>query len=129
MEIHFNKIEEYLYVKVKGKYTKDEKTKILKKISNKCIQDDYFRILVDLTDVQLDADVYERYLFGKEFALFFGGNIGKYMKIALFAQPKKIEDVDLKFEETVARNRDLDLMVFPNESNAIKWLLNKSYQP
>ena len=123
MELYFDKKEGYLHVKIKGQYIKEERTQVIKEISNECIQDGYSKLLIDMTNIQLDDDIFERFLFGEEAALIFGGNIKKYIKIALFAQPKKVQDTHLKFEEIVATNRGLDFMVFPNEKRALTWLL------
>ena len=123
MESYFDKKEEYLYVKIKGQYVKEERTKVLKLIYDECNQNDYSKMLFDITDVQLDDDIFERYLNGKEIALIFRKDMTKCIKIALIAQPTKIQDTHLKFEELVARNMGLDYMVFPNERKALKWLL------
>ena len=123
MEPYFDKKESYLHVKMKGQYIKEERTQVIKEISNECVQDGYSKLLIDITDIQLDDDILERFLFGEEAALIFGRNIKMYIKIALIAQPNKIQDTHLKFEEIVARNRGLDFMVFPNEKRALTWLL------
>ena len=123
MEPHFDKKEGYLQVKINGQYVKDERKRVLKSISNKCKEDDYSKILIDIKDLQLDDDSFERYSSGEEGALYFMKDFRKYIKIALFAQPNKIKGTHLKFGELVARNRGLDYRVFSNEKRALTWLL------
>lgn len=109
----FNKMSEYLYVKLEGDWTHTAALESIDQIKLKAESEGMKLILLDLHDVSTPEDEMVRFYTGQILANMLAG-----FKIAAYSQSHKIN----RFTENVAVNRGATFRIFDNSSDAVSWL-------
>lgn len=108
---------DYLKFSVSGDWTEDSACILIDAIKHECEKRKARKLLLDLKEYILCESEMTRYFSGVRLAEAF---LSPY-RIAAFTRAGAIN----RFAETVARNRGVDIMVFPDEPQALAWLLTE----
>ena len=118
MSLKSNIIDEgdYLNVEISGKFEFDEAVALLEQVRNRCIDDNFKKIILDVLDVDFTTfETMQRFNIGEKMAELF---IDPIVKIAVVLN---LANVDT-FPKLVARNRFAYIESFEDKSKAIEWL-------
>ena len=109
---------DYLYVKVKGKRTKESIKKATEGIVEKCQENKCSKVLVDIRDFSERINITEIFdLASKELPEI---TMSKINKVAIV--DNEGFNYNKNFFENVARNRGHNVKIFTNIDNAMQWL-------
>lgn len=114
ISLEFNKISEYLVVKITGIWSTTDALKSIEEIKIEADKQEILSILLDLQGLSLPISEMTRFYSGEKIASTFGYSY----KIAGFSQSEKIN----RFAETVAVNRFANFKMFTCEADALNWL-------
>lgn len=115
-KIEFNNTDNYLEVKITGKWVMDNALKAIEAIRAEADMLNVKHILLDLQDMSYPDSEMTRFYSGMKIASEFNHTY----KIAGYAQIEKIN----RFAENVAVNRGAKFRMFTCETDAVNWLLN-----
>ena len=108
----------YAYFQPAGRVTPDSFVDLLRQAMAACRERHIYRLLINSTGFKSrPGSVMEQYTFAESVSKFWDRSI----RLAFIDQAGKAAAYD--FEETVARNRGIDLRVHSNEQEALTWLL------
>jgi len=117
---------ELMIIAVSESFILIEAIRILREILISAYKEGKKYVFCDLTDLKGDPKPMERYDFAQSVSTVYPALVQEYkygMKIVLCGNEPLISPE--RFGEIVARNRFLNLKVFTDKEEGMKWLLNK----
>jgi hypothetical protein len=105
---------DYLFIEVSEPYSLKLAISTIHEIADRCRAENLYKVLIDLSKVEGNPSIFDRYLAGIEIVRLWGSRI----KAAVLARPGMIN----RMTENTAVNRGVKLLAVSDMESALKWL-------
>lgn len=116
IEIHVQKVDDYLRVTYTGAFTLEEARRTVDAMVAGCAREECDRVLLDCRAMTGDMSVINRF----DVAQHGASTIPRSVRVALLGRPDQI--LPDRFFENAARNRGVAVTLFTEADEAVAWL-------